>query len=180
MFESLETFEEYLKKKYDSIKEDSANIVKENIEENKLQLLSEQTVEDDNAKKLLEEKLLTENFNGYKIFRDKQETFKCDLEITGASLDNSKARIIVECEDLTYMFEGTIDKNGKCNIPLKKINFLNENEKGNIRLEVIADDMVFNPWESPFMAVNSKKVSAKIAEPENTSPKVQFKVSNIN
>lgn len=101
---------------------------------------------------------------GYKIFRDKSENFICDMEISGANPSNSKARIIIESKDLTYMFEGTIDAQGKCKIPLKKMNFLNENETGIIKLEVIADDTVFSPWEDNFIAVNSKRVSVKVFE----------------
>ena len=117
---------------------------------------------------------------GYKIFRDKSENFICDMEISGANPSNSKARIIIESKDLTYMFEGTIDAQGKCKIPLKKMNFLNENETGIIKLEVIADDTVFSPWEDNFVAVNSKKVSVKVFESaEDTSSKIGVRVRNI-
>lgn len=117
---------------------------------------------------------------GYKIFRDKSESFICDMEITGANPQNSKARIILESSNLTYMFEGTIDSQGKCKIPLKKMNFLNENETGIIKLEVIADDTVFTPWEDNFVAVNSKKVSVKVFESsDDNSSKVGVKIRSI-
>ena len=119
--------------------------------------------------------------SGYKIYRDKPELFKCDVEISGANLDNSKARIIIEGNELTYMFEGTISNTGQCKIPLKKMNFLDEYEKGKIKLEIIAEDMIFSPWESDFTAVNAKKVNhIKITEAEELTPKVGIKISNIN
>jgi hypothetical protein len=116
---------------------------------------------------------------GYKLYRDKTETFICDMEISGANPGNSKARVIIESRDMTYMFEGTIDGNGHCEIPLKKMNFLAENEVGKIKLEVIADDMMFNPWEETFVAVNHRKVTVRVAESVDNTPKVGVKISNI-
>ena len=59
------------------------------------------------------------------------------------------------------------------------MNFLQENEGGIIKLEVIAEDMVFQPWQDNFVAVNSKKVSVKISESVETAPKVGIKITNI-
>lgn len=137
--------------------------------------------EDIKTEEVIEEVIeeVAESISGYKIFRDKTETFVCDMEISGANPLNSKARIIIESQDMTYMFEGTIDGKGHCEIPLKKMNFLSENEMGKIKLEVIADDMMFNPWEDTFVAVNSKKVVVKVAESVNNTPKVGVRISNI-
>ena len=149
-------------------------------EEVKSQAVNEETdtSQYEEALQALKDSNLEEN-KSYKIYRDKAETFVCDMEITGASATNSKARIIMECKDLTYMFEGTIDEKGQCRIPLRKMNFLQENEGGIIKLEVIAEDMVFQPWQDNFVAVNSKKVSVKIAESVETAPKVGIKITNI-
>ena len=123
--------------------------------------------------------IVEEPVTGYKVFRDKTETFICDMEISGANPANSKARVIIESSDMTYMFEGTIDDRGHCEIPLRKMNFLSENEIGKIKLEVIADDMVFNPWEDTFVATSSKKVTVKVTESVETAPKVGVRISNI-
>ena len=133
---------------------------------------------------IIEEKVIEEAITipvptGYKIFRDKSETFVCEMEISGANPQNSKARIIIESKDLTYMFEGVIDSKGQCKIPLRKMNFLSENETGIIKLEVIAEDMVFSPWKDNFVAVNSKRVAVKIAESEDNSPKIGVKITSI-
>ena len=170
----MESFADFMKGRSKS-NEDLNHI----IEENKIE---EPIIEQTQTKE--EPILLSENVEavvpiGYKIFRDKSETFVCDMEISGANPTNSKARIIIESKNLTYMFEGTIDSKGQCKIPLKKMNFLDENESGTIKLEVIAEDMVFNPWEDSFVAVNSKKVSVKINESEEITPKVGVKISNI-
>lgn len=143
----------------------------------------ESRVEETPAPKKEEVQLISEQsspIQGYKIYRDKPETFICDMEITGANPVNSKARIIIESKDLTYMFEGSISDKGQCKIPLKKMNFLNENETGKIKLEIIAEDMVFNPWVEDFVAVSSKKVSIKhIQESEDISNRVGIRITNI-
>jgi hypothetical protein len=138
-------------------------------------ILNEEMIKDDHVENLMKEdhhikeEVVEEKIEvtGYKIYRDKPETFMCDMEISGANPATSKARIIIEGKDLTYMFEGTIDAKGKCKIPLKKMGFLTENEKGIIKLEVIADDTVFTPWEDNFTAVNSKRVAIKVFESQD-------------
>jgi hypothetical protein len=158
---SQSTKEIDLAKESDLIKES----IQKAIEEKKEEKINESNlVNEDNHKK--EEIIESVEVApvGYKIFRDKSENFICDMEISGANPANSKARIIIESKDLTYMFEGTIDAQGKCKIPLKKMNFLGENETGIIKLEVIADDTVFTPWEDNFVAVNSKRVEVKVYE----------------
>ena len=123
--------------------------------------------------------IVVEPISGYKVYRDKSETFICDMEISGANAAKSKARIIIESTEMTYMFEGTIDSKGHCEIPLKKMNFLTENEIGKIKLEVIADDMVFSPWEDTFIATNHRKVTVKVTESIDTTPKIGVRISNI-
>ncbi len=61
------------------------------------------------------------------------------------------------------MFIGEI-KNGKCIIPIKKLNILNEGQTGNIRLEVNADGNLFTPWEDKFVVKMAKKVTVKLNE----------------
>jgi len=170
-----------------------SNIV-ENHKIEEIQLLNEEIKEIENTpleqtQNFLSEKI-EENYKEeleleldetYKIYRDKSEIFLCDMEITGASPETSKARIIIESKDLTYMFEGTIDPKGRCRIPLKKMNFLQENEKGVIKLEVIAEDMLFVPWTEEFTAVSSKKVKIKnITESQNTAANIGIKITRIN
>jgi len=76
----------------------------------------------------------------YKLFTDKSETFECDIKIDGASLSNSKSRLIVETKDYSLMFTGKIDSTGKCKIPIRKLKgLIDESTKGSIKLEVIAE-----------------------------------------
>ena len=98
----------------------------------------------------------------YKLYTDKQETFECDLFLEGADLKDSSARIIVETDNLTLLFKGKINKNGNCKVPIKKLKgLLDEKSEGNIKLEVIAEDTLIEPWQSEFIVETIKEVSSK-------------------
>ncbi len=62
------------------------------------------------------------------------------------------------------MFTGEIDRNGKVNIPIRKLNIFEEGTKGKIKMEVIAEGTVFTPWEDDFEVKMSKKVMVKFNE----------------
>jgi len=119
----------------------------------------------------------------YKLFTDKAELFECDIKIEGASLSNSKARLVVETSEYSLMFNGKINSSGKCEIPIRKLKgLIDESSKGNIRLEVIAEDTYFIPWKSEFEINASKKVTVEVKSQqkpmlESKGPKVQ--VANI-
>jgi hypothetical protein len=99
----------------------------------------------------------------YTLYTDKQELFECSISLEGASVKNSQARLIVESDNLNLLFKGTIDSNGKCTVPIKKLkNLLEESTKGKIRLEVIADDTYFTPWESDFEVETARKVTVEV------------------
>ena len=101
----------------------------------------------------------------YKLYTDKQEIFECKIHLEGASLTKANSRIIVETQDLKLMFEGTIDKDGNCKVPIKKLRGLvSENDKGTMRLEVIAEDTYFNPWESEFEVGTAKKIKVEVKQ----------------
>lgn len=126
--------------------------------------------------KLYEEEISKiEEISGYKLYRDKQENFSCEISIEGAVIDSSSVRLIIESPEWNLLFNGTIDASGKCTIPIKKLPILSEGTQGKIKLEIIAEDTVFVPWEENFVVKNSKKVSVKIVEQESLNkPKVKF------
>ena len=113
----------------------------------------------------------------YKLFTDKTELFECDIKLQGASLNKSKARLVVETSEYSLLFNGTINSNGKCEIPIRKLKgLIDENTKGNIRLEVIAEDTYFTPWESDFEVETSKKVTVEVKSQQNKKPILETKV----
>ena len=101
----------------------------------------------------------------YKLYTDKQEIFECNIFLEGASLTQATSRIIVETQDLKLLFEGTIDKDGNCKVPIKKLRGLvGENTKGTMKLEVIAEDTYFLPWESDFEVDTAKKIKVEVKQ----------------
>ena len=113
----------------------------------------------------------------YKLFTDKSELFECDIKLEGASLSKSKARLVVETKDYSLLFKGDINSSGKCEIPIRKLKgLIDENTTGNIRLEVIAEDTFFTPWESDFEVDASKKVTVEVKSQTTKKPIVETKV----
>tara|TARA_R100000008_G_scaffold2591_1_gene2025 strand:+ start:326 stop:865 length:540 start_codon:yes stop_codon:yes gene_type:complete len=113
----------------------------------------------------------------YKLFTDKSELFECDIKLQGASLKKSKARLVVETQDYSLMFNGSISNGGKCEIPIRKLKgLIDEDTTGNIRLEVIAEDTFFTPWESDFEVETSKKVTVEVKSQTTKKPIVEAKV----
>ena len=118
----------------------------------------------------------------YKLFTDKTELFECDIKVEGTSLSKSKARLVIETQDYSLMFNGKIDPEGKCQVPIKKLKgLIDESSNGSIKLEVIAEDTFFTPWESSFEVEKSKKVTVEVKSQENkpiiTESKIE--VSNV-
>jgi hypothetical protein len=99
----------------------------------------------------------------YKLYTDKLENFKAKIQLEGASLKKSKVRLVIESDGFDLMFNGTISKSGVVNVPVKRLKgLLDENTKGKIRLEVIAEDTYFTPWESTFLVEAAKKLTVEI------------------
>ena len=117
----------------------------------------------------------------YKLFTDKSELFECDIKLQGASLKKSKARLVVETQDYSLMFNGSISTSGKCEIPIRKLKgLIDEDTTGNIRLEVIAEDTFFTPWETNFEVETSKKVTVEVKSQTSKKPIVEAKVTITN
>jgi len=116
----------------------------------------------------------------YTLYTDKQELFECSISLEGASVKNSQARLIVESDNLNLLFKGTIDSSGKCTVPIKKLkNLLEESTKGKIRLEVIADDTYFTPWESDFEVETSRKVTVEVKSQSNKDTIAEVKTGVV-
>jgi len=99
----------------------------------------------------------------YKLYTDKIENFEAKIKLEGASLKKSIARLVIEADGFDLLFKGTISESGKVKIPVKRLRgLLDESTKGTIKLEVIAEDTYFTPWESQFEVNTSKKVTVEI------------------
>lgn len=141
-----------------------------------------QSYKDDNSdSKIKEEEKKSDsevgdNDDKYKIFKDKNENFTCNIEVEGVSILNTSVRLVVQSKDWNIFFTGEIDKNGKVTVPMKKMSFLEEGSTGTIKMEIIADENIFTPWEQEFIVKLSKKITVK-TEPEtqkDTKPKIRM------
>jgi len=117
----------------------------------------------------------------YTLYSDKNNIFECDIQLEGASLSQAFARVIVEGNNLNLVFNGNITNDGNCRIEMPKLNMLKEG--GEMKLEVIADDMYFNPWNSDFELKKSKSVTVEVKQPSDqiikeNRAKVNVKVNN--
>ena len=92
----------------------------------------------------------------YKVFTDKQKTFKCNIDISGASLSDCQARLIMETTDGNIFYNGSVDSNGNCVVNIPKIKLMEEGVNGKMKLEVIVENTIFNTWESDFTVATSK------------------------
>ena len=110
----------------------------------------------------------------YKLYIDKKENFECQLRLEGASLKDAKSRMIVESNNFNLMFDGTIDNSGKCIVPISRLKgLLREGTKGTMKLEVIAEDTYFQPWESKFTVDTKQKLTVEIKEQtSNKQPRI--------
>ena len=114
----------------------------------------------------------------YKLFTDKTELFECNISLQGASLKKSKARLVVETQDYSLLFNGSINSNGKCEIPIRKLKgLIDEDTSGNIRLEVIAEDTFFTPWQSDFEVETSRKVTVEVKNQTSSKPILEAKAT---
>ena len=115
----------------------------------------------------------------YKLFTDKSNKFQCSIQVEGTSLENSQARIIIETNHLSYLFNGEIYNTGICEFELPKLKGILD-EGSVVKLEVIADDVRFEPWSSDFVVEAEKKINVKIQEQITETSKPKIIMNNIN
>lgn len=121
----------------------------------------------------------------YTLYTDKSEDFKCNIGVEGADITNTHARLVLENSTMNILFEGRVDKNGDCVIPIKKLkHILPEGVEGNLKLEVIADDTYFSPWEDNFIVKVNKRVTVEVTNDTRKNKieenKINIQVTGIN
>lgn len=115
----------------------------------------------------------------FKLYTDKNNTFKCKVVVEGANESTAIARLIIEGESHNLMFDGQL-KEGICEVNIGKFkNFDNFKSKGFVKLEVIADDTYFTPWKSEYKIEQSKNVVVEVIEEKETS-KALVEVKDIS
>lgn len=112
----------------------------------------------------------------YKLLKDKNNEFQCEIRLEGASAKNAKVRLFLEGDGCEYAFNGKIE-NDQCVIPLGKLKkFANLLESGKIRLEVVADDTLFVPYENNYELEAEKRVTVEVKQPEASPAKAMVEV----
>jgi hypothetical protein len=117
----------------------------------------------------------------YTISLDAAKIFECTLKLKGVSTKNSKVNLVIESSDMDIRCRGTINDNGKVNIPIKKLKgILDENVNGKLYLEVIAEDNYFIPFNSEYITEVSKKIDiVENITIKNTESPVQIVETSI-
>jgi len=175
LLEKLSDFDwEEITPKPNKIKEKKERVVEEKVTPERV--VEEKIVEKEvfpKKEKIVEEpQYVQEQDDRYKIFKDRDENFECNLSVEGTTLADAKVRVVIESESWNFVFYGDVLGNGKCIVPLKRGIPLNEGAIGKIRLEVIAEDQLFVGWEDEFRIAASKKVKVEVKE--SKSVKVSF------
>ncbi len=156
--------------------------IKEDKKIETVEKITESVITEEEEEILIEEVIQEDNY--YPVYKDKIEDFKFEIYLEGdAKLSNTQARLILESEEWSIIFNGSIDRKGICTIPMKKLSILEENTIGKIKVEVISDNTVFIPWEDEFKVKLSKKISIKMnekviqkkPEPQKTGVKINLK-----
>lgn len=105
----------------------------------------------------------------YSLHIDKQETFRCSIKISGASLTQAVVRLSLESEFVNMYFNGSV-VNNEAVIPIKPLKrFLNVGDTGVLKLEVIVDNTYIIPWQSTFIADTAIKVFTNTPTSETSS-----------
>jgi TusA-related sulfurtransferase len=114
----------------------------------------------------------------YKLLKDKNNEFQCEIKLEGTSASGAKVRLFLEADGCEYSFNGEI-KGERCVVPMGKLKkFGNLLESGKIRLEVVADDTLFVPYENTYQVDESKKVTVEVIQQDTQAKKpiVEVKV----
>ena len=153
-------------------REDIEKLIQQEVEKIRKQTIEDYKIQENiqEVEEEIVEKVNTDEY--YHVFIDKSENFICEIELEGAQLKDTQVRLVLETENWNLLFNGEIDRNGKVNIPIKKLSIFDEGEHGSIKMEVIAEGTVFIPWEQEFEAKRSKKVMVSFNENKKSKPQI--------
>ena len=120
--------------------------------------------------------------NKVTFFRDTGNLFKCNVKIEGASLNESRARLVLLFENGTnLLFNGTINSDGVCEVTFPALKEV-KSSTGDALLEIIADSTYFESWKSNFDVKTRKNVtvmSEVVVRPQRESRKVIVNVTPV-
>ena len=83
------------------------------------------------------------------IKENEQKSFRFNIEVTGTDLDNASARLVFEDAYSNKFFPLHINSDGSCEYELDYA-LVKSLSEGRVYLEVVAESMLFKPWEEEF------------------------------
>ena len=111
------------------------------------------------------------------IKENEQKSFRFAIEVTGTELENTSARLVFEDVNSNKFFPLHINRDGSCEYQLDYATVRSLSE-GRVYLEVVAESMVFKPWEDEFRIhseVPEIRVTESFVETTVTTPIVETK-----
>jgi hypothetical protein len=112
------------------------------------------------------------------FYRDQADTFKCEVAIQGAELNESRVRLVLSFDNgNSYLFNGRVSANGMCEINVPKLKE-EDGAGGTATLEVIAESAFFEPWQGSF-AVRSRRAVQVEGVQVSTDTKKKVLVKNV-
>ena len=106
------------------------------------------------------------------------KVFDFKLDIEGTKKEDLDVRMIATFEkhNRNYVFFGKIHEDNIFRIEIPALTEIEQNTFGDLKLEVIAEDMIFNTWDSQFQI--KSKTNVKVNE-VNSFEKKKDKTANI-
>lgn len=164
-FPNIPIIDENLTQELDKLEQTILNKIEEDKTEEVVETYENHTTESDDILNESVDPLL----DYYKLYRDREETFECNISVSGASLSTTQVRLIFDTTSINVVFYGKLYKDGRCIVPLQKMTMFPEGTRGQLRLEVIVDDTLFVPWESSCIVEGAKKVTVDIKQKKAVS-----------
>lgn len=96
------------------------------------------------------------------IRENEQKSFRFAIEVNGTELENTSARLVFEDVNSNKFFPLHINSDGSCEYQLDYAAVKSLSE-GRVYLEVVAESMVFKPWEEEFI-IHSEVPEIRVTE----------------
>lgn len=104
------------------------------------------------------------------IRENEQKSFRFAIEVNGTELENTSARLVFEDINSNKFFPLHINSDGSCEYQLDYAAVKSLSE-GRVYLEVVAESMLFKPWEEEFRIesqVPEIRVTESVIETQTT------------
>lgn len=112
------------------------------------------------------------------FYRDSSDVFRCQVDVQGASINESRVRLVLEFDNgKTYLFKGKVKADGMCEISVPKLKE-EDGSGGTAILEVIAETAFFEPWSGQFNLKSKRAVQVEGVQ-VSTSEDKRVTVTNV-